>query len=146
MNLALKLAHQAALCNEVPVGAVIVKDDTLIAQAYNMRESAQSPLAHAELLAIQIASKKLNNWRLLDTTLYVTMEPCLMCAGAILHARIPRIVFGCYDRKFGAFGSLYNLHLDKRLNHRCDVVAEVMAEDSQILLKSFFKKLRTKEP
>src|ERR1035437_2611316 len=110
-------AGKACARDEVPIGCVIVREGKIIARGHNLRESAQDPTAHAELIAIRKAARKLNSWRLLDTTLYATLEPCTMCMGAIILSRIPTVVFGCYDPKGGAAGSLYDLASDPRLNH-----------------------------
>ncbi len=142
MEQALALAQQAAEIGEVPVGALVVKEQQLIAAAHNIREKSGNPVAHAEMLAIQSASEKLGNWRLTDTTLYVTLEPCPMCAGAIVLARIPRVVYGAVDPKTGAAGSLYNILQDKRLNHQVELVSGVCAEESSTLLRTFFTKRR----
>ena len=144
MRQALALAKQAAENGEVPVGAVLVSNDTCIAEASNLREQSGSPIAHAEMLVIQAASEKIGNWRFVDTTLYVTLEPCPMCAGAILLARIPRVVYGTTDPKSGAAGTLYNILQDERLNHRVELVTGVLAEESSALLKSFFQERRHK--
>ena len=142
MKKALEFAKQADEKGEVPVGAIIVKDNTEIAGAYNLREQTGNPIAHAEMLAIEEASKKIGDWRLTDTILYVTLEPCPMCAGAIVQARIPRIVYAARDPKAGAAGTLYNILQDHRLNHQVEVVSGVCTEESSILLKSFFKNRR----
>ena len=144
MEQALALARQAEEKGEVPVGAILVKDDVLIAGAHNLRERCGSPVAHAEILAIQAASEKIGDWRFVDTTLYVTLEPCPMCAGAIMLARIPRVVYAAADPKSGAAGTLYNILQDERLNHRVELVSGVLAEESGTLLKSFFEKRRQK--
>ncbi|MDO8445637.1 MAG: tRNA adenosine(34) deaminase TadA [Deltaproteobacteria bacterium] len=142
MKLALSEAEKAGGKGEVPIGAVIVTDGRVIARGHNLRESKNDPTAHAEMIAVRKAAKKLNSWRLINSTLYVTVEPCVMCIGAIVLARIPRLVFGCLDPKGGAVGSLYDISNDKRLNHRVEVRSGVMAEEAQVLLKDFFKKLR----
>lgn len=142
MDKALAEALKAEGKAEVPIGCVIVKDGKIIARAHNLRESAQDPAAHAELLAIRKAAKKLGAWRLLDCTLYVTLEPCLMCMGAIILARIPQMVFGCFDPKAGAAGSLYDLSGDPRLNHRLELVSRVREQECSALLSSFFAALR----
>ena len=144
MRHALGLARQAAENGEVPVGAILVRGDVLIAEAFNLREQCGNPIAHAEMLAIQTASKKIGNWRFTDTTLYVTLEPCPMCAGAIVLARIPKVVYGATDPKSGAVDTLYNILQDDRLNHRVEVVGGVLAEESRALLKSFFQQRRHK--
>ena len=142
MEKALDIAQKAADIGEVPVGAIIVKNNTIVAAAHNQREQSGNPIAHAEMLAIQEASKKLGNWRLTDTTLYVTLEPCPMCAGAIVLARIPKVVYAADDPKAGAAGSIYNILQDERLNHQVELIYGVCAEASSALLKSFFKNRR----
>ena len=144
MMLALSEAEKARDKGEVPIGAVIVTDGRVIARGHNLRESKNDPTAHAEIIAIRKAAKKLNSWRLINSILYVTVEPCVMCIGAIVLARIPRLVFGCLDPKGGAVGSLYDISNDKRLNHMVEVRSGVMAEEAQALLKDFFKRLRGK--
>ena len=144
MRQALKLAQQAGEKGEVPVGALLVKGDVLIAEAFNLREAHGSPIAHAEMLVLQAASEEIDNWRFVDTTLYVTLEPCPMCAGAIVLARIPRVVYATTDPKSGAAGTLYNILQDERLNHRVEVVSGILAEESSALLKSFFRQRRNK--
>ena len=144
MGQALKLAQQAGETGEVPVGALLVKDDVLIAEAFNVREAHGSPIAHAEMLVLQAASQEIGNWRFVDTTLYVTLEPCPMCAGAIVLARVPRVVYATTDPKSGAAGTLYNILQDERLNHRVEVVSGILAEESSALLKSFFRQRRHK--
>lgn len=142
MQQALQLAQRAAEKGEVPVAALLVKADTVLAKAHNLRETSGNPIAHAELLVIQAAAEKIGDWRFIDTTLYVTLEPCPMCAGAIVLARIPRVVYATTDPKSGAAGTLYNLLQDERLNHQVELVSGVCAEESRNLLKSFFKNLR----
>ena len=142
MGQALELARQAGEKGEVPVGAVVVREDTQLAAAHNLREHSGNPIAHAEMLAIQIASQEIGDWRLLGTTLYVTLEPCPMCAGAIVLARIPRVVYATSDPKSGAAGSLYNIVQDERLNHQVELVSGILAEESRALLKSFFSERR----
>ena len=142
MEKALELARQAGERDEVPVGAILVKDDTCVAAAHNLREQSGNPIAHAEMLVIQKASEKLGNWRLTDTILYVTLEPCPMCAGAIVLARIPKVVYATADPKAGAAGTIYNIVQDERLNHQVELVSGVCAEESSALLKSFFKNRR----
>jgi len=142
MEKALELARQASEKGEVPVAAILIKDDTCVAAAHNLREQSGNPIAHAEMLAIQEASQKLGNWRLTDTTLYVTLEPCPMCAGAIVLARIPKVVYAADDPKAGAAGTIYNILQDERLNHQVELVRGVCAEESSGLLKSFFKNRR----
>ena len=142
MKQALELAQQAAEEGEVPVGAVVVKEGQCVAAAHNLREQSGNPVAHAEMLAIQSASEKLADWRLTETTLYVTLEPCPMCAGAIVLARIPRLVYATTDPKSGAAGSLYNIVKDERLNHQVELLSGVCAEESSVLLRTFFQNRR----
>ena len=142
MQEALSLARRAAQVGEVPVGAVVVKDGVATARAYNTRQQSKNPTAHAEILVIQRASIVTGDWRLTDTTLYVTLEPCPMCAGAILASRLPRVVYGAADPKAGAVDSLFGLLRDHRLNHQVEVRPGVLAEESSRLLKSFFGKRR----
>jgi len=142
MRLALKEAEQAALEEEVPVGAVIVNEDRVIASAHNQREALHDPTAHAEMIAITQAAEALQSWRLDKATLYVTLEPCPMCAGAILQARIPTVVYGAADPKAGAVLTLYRLLDDERLNHRCLVVSDVLAGPCGEILTRFFQKQR----
>lgn len=137
-------ANRAKDKAEVPIGCVIVQDERIIARAHNLRETKQDPAAHAELLAIRKAASRLGNWRLLNTTLYVTLEPCLMCMGAIILARIPTVVFGCFDPKAGAAGSLYDLSSDPRLNHRFELISGIREQECSGLLSSFFAELRRK--
>lgn len=138
MARALELARSAAARDEVPVGAVLVRQETLLAEASNRTRVDSDPSAHAEIVAIRAAAAQQGDWRLLDTTLYVTLEPCAMCAGAIVLARIPRVVFAAHDPKAGMAGSLSNLLQDDRLNHRCEVVSGVLAAPASRMLKSFF--------
>lgn len=144
MGKAISEACKAEAKGEVPIGCVIVKDGCIVARAHNLRESRQDPAGHAELLAIRKAAAKLQSWRLLDCTLYVTLEPCLMCMGAIILARVPTVVFGCHDPKAGAAGSLYDLSCDSRLNHRCELVSRVREAECSALLSDFFAELRRK--
>jgi tRNA(adenine34) deaminase len=145
MRLALRMALRAKNHGEVPIGAVIVHTltNTLVSWGYNKKEELQSPLAHAETLAIHRAAKKLGNWRIEDCTLYVTLEPCLMCAGTILQSRIPRVVYGARDPKAGAVRSLFTVLEDSRLNHWCVVTEGVLEHEASTILKNFFKDLRT---
>jgi tRNA(adenine34) deaminase len=143
---ALELARAASSMGEVPVGAVIVCDDQVIAEAHNRRETDKTPFAHAEFLAIQQACAAINDWRLERCTLYITLEPCPMCAGLIVNARIPRVVFAATDPKAGAAGTLMNLLEDPRLNHRCEVVRGLLAAESAELLTTFFRNLRAPKP
>lgn len=142
MQLAIIEAKKAAEINEVPIGAVIVKDDTVIARAHNLRETSQQPTAHAELLAIEKACKALGTFRLEDCTLYVTLEPCVMCSGAIVMSRIPKVVYGADDQKGGTVNSLMHLLNDSRFNHQAEVVKGVLKEECSQMLKNFFKQLR----
>jgi len=144
MVLALEEARLASELGEVPIGAVVVCDDVVVARAHNRREIDHDPAGHAELLAIRAASASLKRWRLSDCTVYVTLEPCPMCAGLMHQARIARCVFGAADPKAGALGTLYDLHDDPRLNHRFDVTSGILAKDSAELLKAFFEKLRAR--
>lgn len=145
MNMALDLAHKAAALGEVPVGCVIVDlDFNIVAQAHNLREAQQSAVAHAELLAIEQACQKLGRWRLSDCTLYVTLEPCFMCAGAIVLARLKTVVFAAKDPKAGAVCSLAQVLTEKRLNHRCEVIQGVCEPEAAQLLKHFFRQRRGK--
>jgi tRNA(adenine34) deaminase len=142
MSRALALARAGAQAGEVPVGAVIVLDREVIGEAHNRTVTDADSTAHAEVVAIRRAAETLGDWRLLDCTLYVTLEPCAMCAGAIVLARIPRVVFGALDPKAGMVESLGNLLGDSRLNHRCDVTRGVLAAESGELLRSFFRERR----
>lgn len=142
MRRALREAEQAMSEDEVPVGAVIVRDGQIIASAHNGREQLHDPTAHAEMVAITQAASALEDWRLEGCTLYVTLEPCPMCAGAILQARIPTVVFGALDPKAGAVQSLYQLLSDARLNHRCEIVNGVMAAECGEILTRFFVEKR----
>jgi len=142
MAKALKLAKKAELQDEVPVGAVLVIKDRPIAWAFNKKEQWHSPLGHAELITLQKASQKLKRWRLSDATLYVTLEPCVMCAGALIQARIKRLVFGTRDPKGGAITSLFSVGSDKRLNHQIEISEGVLQKECSEILSSFFKKKR----
>jgi tRNA(adenine34) deaminase len=142
MRAALQEAAKAFRKKEVPVGAVVVYEDKIIGRGHNQTESLRDATAHAEILAIGAASNYLNSWRLSDAVLYVTLEPCPMCAGAMVLSRIKKLVFGAYDPKSGACGSLYNIIQDKRLNHQVEVVPEVLKEECSALLQTFFKERR----
>lgn len=142
MRAALDEARAAAAADEIPVGAVVVANGAVVARAHNLREERQNALAHAEILAIETASARLKSWRLEECTIYVTLEPCIMCVGAILQARIARLVFGCLDPKAGAVESLYRLCEDARLNHRLPVTRGILAEDCSRILSEFFSDLR----
>jgi tRNA(adenine34) deaminase len=145
MKLALEQARHAGETGEVPVGAVVVQAKQIVGNGYNRREELQSPLAHAEIFAIENASQALGSWRLTECDLYVTLEPCVMCAGAILQARLRRVIFGCLDPKAGAVESLYRLCEDRRLNHRVPAVGRALAEDCAMVLTDFFSRLRGKK-
>lgn len=145
MKKAIEQAYRAQSQGEVPVGAIAVFENKIIARAHNLKESRQDPLGHAEIKLISKTSKKLNRWRCTGVSVYVTLEPCLMCIGALMQARIDRLIFGCFDPKAGAVGSLYNIHQDNRLNHRLAVTSGVLEEDCSNLLSSFFKNLRKKK-
>ena len=145
MQQALALAREAAELGEVPVGAVAVHDGKVIGTGFNRREVDRHPLAHAEMLAMDAAARSLGVWRLSGVTLYVTLEPCAMCAGALVQSRVTRLVFGAMDPKAGAVGSLYNLAQEPRHNHRLQVTSGIMADESRLLLKSFFERLRAKK-
>jgi tRNA(adenine34) deaminase len=142
MARALELAREARSHEEVPVGALVVREGTVLGEAHNRTVTDRDPTAHAETLAIRAAAAALGDWRLLGSTLYVTLEPCAMCAGAIVLARIPTVVYGAADPKAGMGGSLENLLRDPRLNHRCEVVTGVLAEESAELLRTFFRDRR----
>jgi len=142
MREALLEAQKAGAAGEVPIGAVLVHNGAIIARASNLRETTQNALTHAELLVIEEGCRQLGSWRLEDTTLYVTLEPCPMCAGAILQSRIPRVVYGARDAKAGCVHSLYTLLNDDRFNHTCEVVEGVQAEACGEILTSFFRNLR----
>ena len=144
MTLALSLAETAARLGEVPVGALIIKDNFVVSSAFNLKEHSNKPTAHAEILAIDRASKQLDNWRLKDCTLYVTLEPCVMCAGAVVQSRVSRVVYGTTDLKGGAFGSLYQIEKDDRLNHQPIVTAGVLQEQCATILTNFFQSRRKK--
>lgn len=142
MQRALALAEEAGRRGEVPVGAVVVLDNRIVGFGYNRRESTQSPIAHAEILAIEEARAAVGFWRLENCELFVTLEPCVMCCGAIVQARIRRVVFGARDPKGGAAVSLYALLSDPRLNHRCEVIEGVLAEECGRVLSDFFRRIR----
>ena len=142
MQEAIKEAQKAYKKLEVPVGAVIVKDGEIIARAHNLKETKLDTTKHAEILAIQKASKKLKSWRLIDCELYITLEPCSMCAGAIINSRIKKIYIGAMDEKTGAAGSKLNLFKDYTFNHNVEVETNVMKEECEKILKDFFKELR----
>lgn len=145
MNEAIKEAEKARAIDEVPIGAVIVKDGEIIGRGYNMRETSQNATTHAEMIAIQKANETLGNWRLEDCHLFVTLEPCVMCSGAIVLARLKSIYYGPSDPKGGAVRTLMTVLEDERLNHQCDVHSGVMEEECRILLTEFFRELRQKK-
>jgi tRNA(adenine34) deaminase len=142
MRLAYQEAEAALAENEVPIGAVIVHAGRIIASAHNQREQLRDPTAHAEMIAITQAAESLGSWRLEECALYVTLEPCPMCAGAVVQARIPLVVYGAADPKAGAVQSLYQLLTDPRLNHRCQVVSQVLADQCGAILSRFFQQQR----
>ncbi len=146
MRMALEEAARAPAVGEVPIAAVVVHDGRVLARAHNFRELWQDPTAHAEVIAIRAAATALGTWRLTGTTLYVTVEPCSMCIGAIILARVSRVVFGAWDPKGGACGSLFNLPSEPKLNHRVLVTGGVLEQESQALLQKFFKELRETPP
>jgi tRNA(adenine34) deaminase len=142
MGIALREARKAAERGEVPIGALLVRDGKVLGRGYNLREAARDPVAHAEIIAIRKAAKKEASWRITGATIYVTLEPCIMCMGAMLLARINRVVFGCRDPKGGAAGSLYDLSDDHRLNHRIRVTSGVREAECAAILSDFFAALR----
>ncbi|MGD8934783.1 MAG: tRNA adenosine(34) deaminase TadA [Gammaproteobacteria bacterium] len=142
MRLALELAHKAEAAGEVPVGAVIVLNGELVAEGWNQPISSSDPTAHAEIIALRTAGKKLDNYRLLDTELYVTLEPCPMCVGAMLHARVKRVIYAATDPKTGALGGSYDLLNSVKHNHAFEVTGGVLAEQSRDLLQAFFRNRR----
>ncbi len=142
MAKALKLAQQAEDRAEVPIGAVVVRNGIVVAKAFNRRETWPSPIAHAEVLALHRAAQKLGAWRLTDCELFVTLEPCIMCAGLLVQARIKRVIYGAKDPKGGGVESLYQITEDRRLNHQVEVTSGVMAKECQSLLQNFFKRRR----
>lgn len=145
MQLALEEAKKAADLGEVPIGAVLVYRDEVIARAHNLRETTQNAVTHAELMVIQEACEKIGSWRLENTTLYVTLEPCPMCAGAILQSRVPRVIYGARDIKAGCVDSLYRLLNDARFNHECEVIEGVLADECGQILTDFFQTLRERK-
>jgi len=142
MGIAFREAKKAADRGEVPIGAVVIRDGVILGRGFNFRESRRDPVAHAEIIAIRRAARKDVSWRLSGATIYVTLEPCMMCMGAILLARIDRVVFGCHDPKGGAAGSLYDLSNDRRLNHRVVLTSGVRETECAAILSDFFAGLR----
>ncbi|MDK4205376.1 MULTISPECIES: tRNA adenosine(34) deaminase TadA [Bacillus] len=142
MREAIKEAKKAEVKGEVPIGAVLVLHDEIVARAHNLRETEQRSLAHAEMLAIDEACRKLGTWRLEDAVLYVTLEPCPMCAGAVVLSRVDKVVFGAFDPKGGCTGTLMNLLQEERFNHQAEVVSGVLGEECGEMLSAFFRKLR----
>ncbi|HEY3198475.1 MAG TPA: tRNA adenosine(34) deaminase TadA [Nitrospirales bacterium] len=144
MTLALEEARTAAAAGEVPIGAVLVVDQSVLSRGRNQRENRQDPTAHAEMIALRSAAETMQSWRLLDSTLYVTMEPCVMCIGAAILARIKRLVFAVRDPKAGACGSIFNIPKERRLNHHLEVSEGILEQESRELLQEFFNSLRKK--
>ena len=142
MKEALKEAELAVLEDEVPIGCVIVKDNKIISRAHNMRDKTNNPIGHAEVLAIKKASEVLNDWQLVDCTLYVTIEPCIMCSGAIIQSRIPKVVYGAPDIRGGAFGSSINVMEAKNINHYPEIVKGVLENECSAIIKNYFKNKR----
>jgi len=145
MQEALVEASTAARLGEVPVGAVVVKDGEIIGRGHNLRETSNDPTTHAEMIAIRQAAAALGSWRLIDCTLYVTLEPCVMCMGAIILARVPTLVYGCRDPRVGAVGSIYDFSQDERFNHRVAVTEGVLGQQCSDMLSSFFRQLRAEK-
>ena len=143
---ALELARQAADAGETPVGAVIVHDGEIIGSGHNLVETDKDPTAHAEIVALREATRRMGDWRLPDATVYVTLEPCIMCASALIHARVKCVVFGAWDDRWGGMGSLFDFSHDPRINHEIEVVSGFMAEESAELLRTFFRKVRHDTP
>jgi tRNA(adenine34) deaminase len=146
MQRALELAHQAEAEGEVPVGAILVKEDQILGEGWNAPIGEHDPTAHAEIRALRNAAKRLGNYRLPDTTLYVTLEPCVMCAGAIIHARVQRVVYGAVDPKTGAAGSVFDILNSELHNHRVQISGGVLEQECSTLLKDFFQAKRNKTP
>lgn len=144
MRQALSEAQISLEKEEIPIGCVIVKDGEIIGRGHNAREELNQAIMHAEIMAINQANETVGNWRLLDTTLFVTIEPCVMCSGAIGLARIPSVIYGASNQKFGAGGSLYNILQDERLNHRVEVSSGILAEDCADIMQTFFRARRQK--
>jgi len=142
MQAALAEAERARAKGEVPIGAVIVHGGKIVGRGHNLRETSNDPTTHAEMVAIRQAAEAIGHWRLLDTTLYVTLEPCVMCMGAIILARIPRLVYACRDPRAGAVGSIYDFSEDQRFNHKVEVTSGVLGEACSDMLSAFFRELR----
>jgi len=142
MDIALDLARRAAEQGETPVGAVVVVEGRVIGSGYNRVEQDKDPTAHGEIIALREAAQRLNDWRLPAATVYVTLEPCIMCAAALLHARVGRLVFGARDHRWGGFGSLFDLAHDPRMNHELEVVSGIMEQEAAALLQEFFRTIR----
>jgi tRNA(adenine34) deaminase len=142
MQVAMAEAEIAKNLGEVPIGAVIVHDGEIVGRGHNLRETSNDPTTHAEMVATRQAAEKIGHWRLLDTTLYVTLEPCVMCMGAMILARIPRLVYACRDPRAGAVGSIYDFSRDERFNHKVEVTEGVLDTECSQLLRGFFKELR----
>ena len=142
---ALREAWKAYLIAEVPIGAIVVKDGVIVGRGHNLRESSKDPTAHAEMIALRDAANTLGGWRLTGCIMYVTIEPCPMCAGAIYQARLDKLVYGAPDVKAGAVHSLYNILQDDRLNHQVDVVSDVLVNECSEIMQSFFKELRNRK-
>jgi len=141
MKEAIKEAKKAYKIGEIPIGCVIVYNDKIIARGYNKREKENQSIAHAEIIAIKKACKKLNSWRLLDTTMYITLEPCIMCSGAIIQSRIKNFVYGAFDNRFGCHKSITNV-FDIKFNHDVNIKGGILEEECSLLIKDFFKELR----
>ncbi|GGA53093.1 tRNA adenosine(34) deaminase TadA [Paenibacillus physcomitrellae] len=144
MRFAIEEAEKAEAIGEVPIGAIVVKNNEIIGRGHNLRETTHDSTAHAEMIAIRQASEKLGAWRLLDCRLYVTLEPCPMCAGAMVQCRLPVVIYGTTDPKAGCAGTLMNLLQESRFNHRTEVIANVLQEECSSLLSNFFRRLRRK--
>jgi len=142
MREAMVEARKAEALGEVPIGALVVRDGEIVGRGCNLRETSNDPTTHAEMVAIREAAAHTGHWRLLDTTLYVTLEPCVMCMGAIILARIPQLVYACRDPRAGAVGSIYNFSHDERFNHSVAVIEGVLGEECSTMLSGFFKQLR----
>jgi tRNA(adenine34) deaminase len=142
MALALELAQIAADKGDTPVGAVVVQNGRIVGKGYNQVEAQTDPTAHAEIIALREAARNIGDWRLLSATVYVTLEPCIMCSAALMHSRVQRLVYGARDERWGGVGSLFDFSHDPRINHELEVIPGVMEEEAAQLLQSFFRKLR----